>query len=74
MCCAVVSHPVMSDSLEPTPWTAALQAPLSTGILQARRLEWVAMPPPGVLPHPGIKPLSLLPLELPRASRDVLDV
>ena len=27
-----------------TPWTMACQAPLSTGILQARRLEWVAMP------------------------------
>ena len=27
-----------------TPWTAALQAPLSMGILQARILEWVAIP------------------------------
>ena len=27
-----------------TPWTAARQAPLSIGILQARILEWVAMP------------------------------
>ena len=26
------------------PWTAACQAPLSMGILQARILEWVAMP------------------------------
>ena len=26
------------------PWTVALQAPLSMGILQARILEWVAMP------------------------------
>ena len=26
-----------------TPWTEALQAPLSMGILQARILEWVAM-------------------------------
>ena len=26
------------------PWTVADQAPLSTGILQARILEWVAMP------------------------------
>ena len=26
-----------------TPWTVALQAPLSVGILQARILEWVAM-------------------------------
>ena len=27
-----------------TPWTVARQAPLSMGILQARKLEWVAMP------------------------------
>ena len=26
------------------PWTAALQAPLSMGILQARILVWIAMP------------------------------
>ena len=36
------SHSVMSDSA--TPWTVAHQAPLSMGILQARILEWVAMP------------------------------
>ena len=29
-----------------TPWTAACQAPLFMGILQARILEWVAMPSP----------------------------
>ena len=39
---AVLSCSVMSDSV--TPWTAALQAPLSMGILQQRILEWVAMP------------------------------
>ena len=33
---------VLSDSV--TPWTAALQAPLSRGTLQARTLECVAMP------------------------------
>ena len=27
-----------------TPWTVAHQPPLSLGILQARILEWVAMP------------------------------
>ena len=27
-----------------TPWTTALQAPLSMGILQARILEWIAIP------------------------------
>ena len=30
--------------LSVTPWTAVRQAPLSVGILQARTLEWVAMP------------------------------
>ena len=29
------------------------------GILQARTLEWVAIPPPGDLPDPGIEPTSL---------------
>ena len=29
------------------------------GILQARILEWVAMPPPGDLPNPRIEPMSL---------------
>ena len=28
------------------------------GILQARILEWVVMPPPGDLPNPGIEPTS----------------
>ena len=30
------------------------------GILQAWILEWVALTPPGALPHPGIKPASLI--------------
>ena len=30
------------------------------GTLQARILEWVACPPPGDLPKPGIKPKSLM--------------
>ena len=43
-----------------TPWTAALQAPLSMGILQAKRLEWVTIPsPPGDLPNQGIESKSL---------------
>ena len=39
---AVPSCSFLSDSV--TPWTVACQAPLSMGILQARILEWVAMP------------------------------
>ena len=30
------------------------------GILQVRILGWVAMPPPGDLPNPGIEPVSLM--------------
>ena len=41
-----------------TLWTVAHQALLSVGILQARILEWVAMPSPGDLPTTGIKPTS----------------
>ena len=33
-------------------------APLSMEILQARTLEWVAIPSPGDLPNPGIEPRS----------------
>jgi len=40
--CAVLSRSVTSDSA--TPWTVAHQAPLPMRILQARILEWVAMP------------------------------
>ena len=39
---SVHSLSVVSDS--EIPWTAAHQAPLSMGILQARILEWVAIP------------------------------
>ena len=35
-----------------TSWTIACQAPLSMGILQARILEWVAMPSSRGSPHP----------------------
>ena len=38
----VLTRSVMSDSA--TPWTVSCQAPLSMGILQARILEWVAIP------------------------------
>ena len=44
------SRSVVSDSA--TPWTVARQAPLSMGILQARILEWVAMPSSGGFSQP----------------------
>ena len=40
-----------------TPWTVALQAPLSMGILQARKLQWVIIPfSRGVFLTQGSKP------------------
>ena len=41
-------------------WTLAQQASLFVAILQARILEWVAIPSPGDLPDPGIEPESLM--------------
>ena len=41
-CQFVLSYSVVCDSA--TPWMVAQQAPLSMRILQARILEWVAMP------------------------------
>ena len=42
-----------------TPWTAAHQAPPSMGFsISTGVLEWVAIPSPGDLPNPGIKPRS----------------
>ena len=38
----LLSHLVVSDSA--TPWAVVRQAPLSMGVLQARILEWLAMP------------------------------
>ena len=56
MLCRVLSQSAVSDSA--APWTAARQAPLSMGILQARILEWVAMPSSRDLPDPGMEPRS----------------
>ena len=44
------SHSVVSDSLRPHG--------IVHGSLQARILEWVAIPSPGDLPDPGIEPRS----------------
>ena len=41
---AVLSHTVVCDSLQPHVLYVACQTSLSMGILQARILEWVAMP------------------------------
>ena len=43
-----------------TPWTVARQAPVVHGILQARKLEWVAISFSRVLPDPGNEPAPAL--------------
>ena len=58
LCYAVLSRSVMSDSV--TPWTVAHQALLSMGLLQARILEWVAVPSSRGPSQPRVKPMSLL--------------
>ena len=65
----------VSLKLFATPWTVALQAPLSMGF--SRQEHWSGLPflPPGDLPNPGIKPRSpalqanSLPSEPPRKPR-----
>ena len=49
-----VSHSVVSDNM--IPWTVAHQAPLSTGFLRARILEWITIPFSRGSSGPGIKP------------------
>ena len=44
----------MSDSLE-TPWTVARHSPLSMEFSRQEYWSGLPFPPPGDLPHPGIK-------------------
>ena len=62
MCACMLSH--FSHVLRVTLWTAARQAPLSTGF--SRQEYWSALPCPplGDLPDPGIEPVSLASLAL----------
>ena len=50
-----------------TPWTVAHQAPLSMRFSRQEYWSGLPCPPPGDLPHPGIKPASpaLQPESLP---------
>ena len=54
LCAESLSH----VRLFATPWTVAHQALLSMGILQARILEWVAMPSSRGSSDPRIEPKS----------------
>ena len=47
------SCPTLCDSMDCSPPGSSVR-----GILQARILEWAAIPPPGGLPDPAIKPRS----------------
>ena len=53
---------VMSDSA--TPWTIALQAPLSTGFSRQEDWSGLPVPIPGDLPNPEIDPESHWPTRL----------
>ena len=48
-----------------TSWTVALQAPLSVGLSRQEYWSGLPSPPPGDLPDPGIKTLSLRSPALP---------
>ena len=54
--CSVAS--VVSDST--TSWTAARQAPLSMGFSRQECWSGLPCPPPGDLPDPGVRPVSLM--------------
>ena len=47
------SWPILCDAINCSPLDSSV-----LGIFQARILEWVAIPSPGDLPNPGIKPMS----------------
>ena len=47
----------MSDSFS-TLWTVAHRSPPSTGLSRQEHCSELPCPPPGDLPHPGIKPTS----------------
>ena len=55
----VLSH-LSRVQLFVTLWTVAYQAPLSTGFSRQESWSELPFPPPGDLPDPGIKPVSLV--------------
>ena len=63
MCCAVLSC-VSCVQLFATLGTPAHQAPLSMGFSTQGYWSGLSCLPPGDLPNPGIKPVSLTSLEL----------
>ena len=62
VCVCARVHPLSRFSrvrLFATLWTAARQAPLSMGFSRQECWSGLPCPPPGDLPNPGIKPVSL---------------
>ena len=53
----VVVQSAVSNSA--TPWTVARQAPLAMAFSRQEYWSELSFPPPGDLPDPGIKPMSL---------------
>ena len=53
LCCVCCAQSLSHVQFFATPWTVALQAPLSMGILQVRILEWVAVPSSRESSQPG---------------------
>ena len=53
VCCVAQSCLILCDHLGCSPPDSTVH-----GIFQARILQWIAMPPPGDLPDPGIEPVS----------------
>ena len=58
MCYSVLSH-FSCVQLFVTLWIIACQAPLSMGFQRQVYQSGLPCPPPGDLPNPGIKPVSL---------------
>ena len=54
LCVCVVSH----GHLFATPWSVALQAPLSLGFPRLENWSGLPFPFPGDLPRPGVKSMS----------------
>ena len=57
--CIMLSH-FSRVQLSVTPWTIARQAPLSMGFSRQEHWSGLPYPPPGYIPNPGVKPVSLM--------------
>ena len=59
VCVCARMHTLSRVLLFVTAWTVARQAPLSMGFSRQEYWSGLPFPPPGDLPNPGIKPMSL---------------